>query len=176
MGWVTVALYLITSWQCLSVSRLLARMSDAPNAERSTWALFGIAFVALGLNKQLDLQAALTDIGRIVVTRVGLMAHKGTLQVAFITLVVSICCATIFALSRTLRCAHPAARVASLGATLVVAFVAIRAASFHHIDEFIGSTVLMVRWNWILEIGGIALVLIGSIWLRRSKVRPQFKK
>jgi hypothetical protein len=40
----------------------------------------------------------------------------------------------------------------------------IRAASFHHVDRLIGRTVLGFRWNWILEMGGIGLVLLASQW------------
>jgi hypothetical protein len=40
----------------------------------------------------------------------------------------------------------------------------IRAASFHHIDRFIGSTILGFRWNWLLEMGGITVVLLASWW------------
>lgn len=144
--------------------RFLARAPAAPKPERFIWASIGIAFVALGINKQLDLQSALTQIGRIVVARADLMAYKAWIQLAFIGVVVAICGLTIFALTKMLRGAHSATWVASFGATLVLGFVTIRAASFHHIDEFIGSTVLMLRWNWILEIGGIAMVVIGSIW------------
>jgi hypothetical protein len=31
-------------------------------------------------------------------------------------------------------------------------------------DRFIGHTLLGLRWNWILEMGGIALVLLASQW------------
>src|SRR5215471_20103805 len=50
------------------------------------------------------------------------------------------------------------------GTTLVTGYVLIRAASFHHVDRFIGRTILGFRWNWILEMGGIALVLFASQW------------
>ena len=52
----------------------------------------------------------------------------------------------------------------SIGTTLVIGYVLIRAASFHHVDRFIGRTILGFRWNWILEMGGIALVLFASQW------------
>jgi hypothetical protein len=53
---------------------------------------------------------------------------------------------------------------ALIGTTLVIGYVLIRATSFHHIDRFIGRTILGFRWNWILEMGGIALVLFASLW------------
>jgi hypothetical protein len=55
-----------------------------------------------------------------------------------------------------------------MGTVLVLAFVLIRAASFHHIDQFIGERILGFKWNWVLEMGGISIVLLGSEWRRRS--------
>ena len=54
--------------------------------------------------------------------------------------------------------------LALVGSTFVLGFVIIRAASFHHIDRFIGNQILGLRWNWVLEMGGIVLVLLASIW------------
>jgi hypothetical protein len=52
------------------------------------------------------------------------------------------------------------------GTTLVIGYVLIRAPSFHHVDRLIGRTVLGFRWNWILEMGAIGLVLLASQWRR----------
>ena len=51
-----------------------------------------------------------------------------------------------------------------MGTVLVFGYVLIRAASFHHIDRFIGESVLGLRWNWVIEISGISLVFTASRW------------
>ena len=56
--------------------------------------------------------------------------------------------------------------LALLGTAAVLAFVLIRAASLHHIDRFIGQRILGLTWNWVLEMGGISLVLVASEWRR----------
>jgi len=56
--------------------------------------------------------------------------------------------------------------LALVGIALVIGYVLIRAASFHHIDRFIGRTLLGFRWNWIIEMGGITVVILASIWRR----------
>jgi hypothetical protein len=68
-----------------------------------------------------------------------------------------------------LRGAHPAAWLATFGTILIVGFVTIRASSFHHMDRFIDSRFLMLRWNWLLEIGGISLVLAACVWRTSAK-------
>jgi hypothetical protein len=55
---------------------------------------------------------------------------------------------------------------------MVICYVLIRAASFHHDDRFIGETILGFRWNWVIEIGGIRLVLAASYW-RRTFAGPR---
>ena len=58
-------------------------------------------------------------------------------------------------------------RFALLGTILVIGYVLICAASFHHIDRFIGTTFLGLRWNWILEMEA----LLASQWRRRKQKR-----
>ena len=51
---------------------------------------------------------------------------------------------------------------------VVLAFVLIRAASFHHIDRFIDARILGLKWNWVVEMGGISIVLVASQWRDRT--------
>src|SRR5215210_5144909 len=59
-------------------------------------------------------------------------------------------------LRRVIR--HVAGAVLGLG--FLVTFVALRAASFHHVDQWLGSGV--VRPNWVLELSGIALIAMSA--------------
>ena len=69
-GWLTVALYAFAAWACLTVLRR-ERMAKLPLVanEGLVWRLMMVFMIALGINKQLDLQSAFTELGRI-------MAHK----------------------------------------------------------------------------------------------------
>jgi len=58
--------------------------------------------------------------------------------------------------------------LALAGSMFVFGYVVIRAASFHHFDRFIGSRILGLQWNWILEITGIVLVALASEWRRMN--------
>jgi hypothetical protein len=44
-------------------------------------------------------------------------------------------------------------------------FVLIRASSFHRVDVFLGHRLVHLRMNWLLEMGGI-LVMLGAALLR----------
>ena len=53
-------------------------------------------------------------------------------------------------------------RVAVAGGVGLVAFVVFRAASFHHVDVHIGRRLFEIKLEWLLEIGGILLILTAT--------------
>jgi hypothetical protein len=164
-GWITVALYLAASLSCWRTARLAAEQMQKTR-ERYLWRFLSILFLALGINKQLDLQSALTEIGRIVALSQGWYERRQTIQLQFVAIVVIVTMVAVLALLVWTRRSPAATWLALTGAVLVFGFVVIRAASFHHIDRFIGERVMMLRWNWVVEMGGIILVIVGSEWRR----------
>jgi hypothetical protein len=137
--------------------------------ERHAWRAVSVVFLALGINKQLDLQSALTEAGRILALSEGWYAQRRDVQLAFIILVAISCTVAAIILAIWAYNAPVPTWFALIGTTFVLGFVLIRAASFHHIDRFIGERILNLRWNWILEMGGISIVLVASEWRRTKK-------
>ena len=156
-GWVTAV---ISCW-------ITARNSSL--SDRKIWYAITVLFLGLGINKQLDLQSAVTEMGRIVAIEEGWYARRETVQLYFIIVVALVCSWAIISMVVAARSASFSTWLALVGTTMVIGFVLIRAASFHHIDRFIGSTVLGFRWNWILEMGGISVVIAASLWRRNRK-------
>jgi hypothetical protein len=169
MGWLTVALYFLAALGCWLTVRMLSSPDFAAESTKEVraWWWIAVTFVALGINKQLDLQTALTETGRALATFQGWYDQRQPVQVAFIALVTIICLMATVVLLRWARHAPAPTWLALIGSVSVIRYVLIRAASFHHIDRFIGAEVLGFRWNWILEIGGISVVLVASYWRRR---------
>jgi len=163
-GWVTVVLYFLAVFSCWATAR------NPAIKEKRIWAAVSILFLGLGINKQLDLQSALTEVGRVFALEQGWYGQRQLVQLVFIIFVAIVCvCGVVTLLIWARRTPFPT-WVALLGTTLVIGFVLIRAASFHHIDRFIGSTILGFRWNWILEMGGISVVLLASQWRQRTSI------
>jgi len=157
-GWITVLLYflaVISCWRTARRSQLL---------DRKIWYVISISFLFLGINKQLDLQTALTELGRVLAYQEGWYGQRETVQLYFIIAVALFCGWAIIALLVWARHSPLPTWLALVGTTSVIGYVLIRAASFHHIDRFIGSSVLGFRLNWILEMGGISMVLLASWW------------
>jgi hypothetical protein len=161
-GWITVVLYFLAVISC----GLVVRSGEAN--DRKIWAAISILFLGLGINKQLDLQSALTEFGRTLAFQFGWYGQRRLAQVVLVSSVAIVCVGAVTGLLIGARHSAPPTRLAILGTALVLGFVLIRAASFHHIDQFIGQTVLGFRWNWILEMGGICVVLLASEWGRRT--------
>jgi hypothetical protein len=76
----------------------------------------------------------------------------------------------IVALGFFLRTTFARTGLAVLGLGLVCGFVAIRAASFHHVDNLIDARWFGLRMNWLLEMSGPLIVLLASVQAGRSRV------
>jgi hypothetical protein len=77
-------------------------------------------------------------------------------QLVFIVAIAVCALLSVCALALLLRSVLRRAWLLLVGLAWVLGFVVVRAASFHHIDLFLRSG--SVRWNWVLELSGIAIV------------------
>jgi hypothetical protein len=161
-GWVTVVLYLLAAGSCWISAQKLG-LEDVSNEGRA-WRAISVLFLALGINNQLDLQTALTEAGRVLAHYQGWYEQRRFVQLAFIALVAMTCLIAAITLLLWARNTPIPTKLALIGATMVLGYVLIRAASFHHVDWFIGRKILGLRWNWVLEMSGISLVLLASKW------------
>ena len=169
IGWLTLLLYALGAWQCY---RLATRHAGLLGQNEATlWWILALGLTALGINKQLDLQTALTEFARSLAYQEGWYEKRREVQVLFIYAVAALAGCTAIALAFLARKAPFATLVAIAGSACLLAFVAMRAASFHHFDRFIGSEYLGLRMNWILEMGGICIIYFGARWRLRSHRR-----
>jgi hypothetical protein len=168
-GWIIVALYLLASISCWKLARRISLVHTSASTEHHAWRAIAALFFALGINKLLDFQAALTEVGRILVFNEGWYAQRQVVQLTFIFLVGISCVVAGIIWLIWARNAPLSTSFGFVGATFILAFVLIRAASFHPVDHFIGERILGLSWNWILEASGINFVLMASQWRRKRK-------
>jgi hypothetical protein len=74
-----------------------------------------------------------------------------------------------FMMPRLVPRAPASTSLALTGLTFLVGYVLTRAASLHQADSIIYTQFVGLRLNWILEIGGIGIVLVATFW-RQSKI------
>ncbi len=173
VGWLTVVAYLVAGLLCQRAARL-ARAAERnfaahepirANEERALsrlWTLAMVAMVAMGVNKQLDLQSWLTQVARDMARDGGWYAERRSVQVTFIMAVMLVGAAGTAGLAWSLRSVFSRAMGTVVGLGVIVSFVVIRAASFHHFDILIGLQIWGVRGNWLLELGGISIVAVAT--------------
>ena len=51
----------------------------------------------------------------------------------------------------------------------VLLFVFMRAASFHHLDEWVTVKIGLMRSGWWLELAGIAVIALSAVAFRREQ-------
>jgi hypothetical protein len=171
-GWLTVAAYAGAAALCAATARA-GRFPDARRrVERAWWIMLALGLAAPAVNKQLDLQSALTAVGRCVAQADGWYAERRAAQAGFIAAAAAV--ALIAALTAAVVSRRSLARVwlSLVGAAALAAFVMIRAVGFHHVDSLIGTEVAGWRLNWVFELGGIALVGLGAAWALAVGPRP----
>jgi hypothetical protein len=174
LGWVTVIAYLAAAFAAFRASFLsraqVVGVFDDPFGERDRravarfWAAVGLCMIALGINKQLDLQTFFTEALRSIAMSQGWYEDRRRYQIGFIVglaLGGSVALAlVVFALRRVFRYIF----LGATGLALITGFVLVRAASFHHVDQLLGSG--RIRLNWVLELSGIAVVLVAALRAR----------
>ncbi len=179
MGWLTVAAYGLTAVLCL-----MAALRQGPGSggskgaggagegngearsQRRLWLGMSAVMFLLGINKQLDLQSLLTNIGRIVANRGGWYDQRRTIQFWFVVAVGLASVAAFVFLVRKTRSIFRGRIWLLLGLSMLLLFVVMRAASFHHVGEFLEKRVLGLKMNWLLELGSIALVAVSAARVR----------
>ncbi|MFD1785988.1 hypothetical protein ACFSC3_00230 [Sphingomonas floccifaciens] len=159
IGWSIVAAYLVTAALCWWAGRVSLQCSG----RSGTWPILAAALLALGINKQLDLQALVVVIGRRVAFYQGWYEDRRFVQMAFITVLFVAAILLCRLMARLAAKGPPQERRALLGIVVLATFVLIRAASFHHVDRLLGANAAHLRINHLLELGGIALIAVPAL-------------
>lgn len=174
MGWFTVAAY-----ACGAVWAVLASKSGAKTGNRvqarqrsRLWLVVAVAMACLCLNKQLDLQTLLTDIGRGLAKDQGWYDQRRSFQKGFVLVVLGSAAAFGGWFMWRFHLFWRGHNLLLAGALFLLTFVVVRAISFHHIDEFLGREVIGVRMNWALELSGIALINLAAVREWRGRDSP----
>lgn len=167
-GWATLFAYAAAAILCWRVHY------TAGPAEQRAWAALALFLAALAINKQLDLQTLLTDVGRTVAKAQGWYRERRMVQAAFIASLMVGGLVAILLLFTAYRSASLALRGALAGTALLLVFVLVRASSFEKVDLLINSTIGGVRANHAMELGGIAIV--ASCAMARSYPTPPWRQ
>lgn len=161
-GWLTVLSYFL----CFVLAVMVLRRRPA-GAARGLWLTIAGLMAFLGVNKQLDLQTALTATGRCMARAQGWYDDRHMVQLAFIVgLVLGVALALVWttnALRGHMRRNGPAL----LGLAVLCGFVLVRAVGFHHVDRLISADFANIKYNFWFENAGLWLIAINALMLLR---------
>lgn len=161
LPWLAVTGYVMAAGLCW-----LQRGPTSESRERLFWLLSALFLLGLGINKQLDLQTALTALGRQLARDGGWYGERRTFQTAVIFAGLLLAPGVAIALAWLTRGMRARVLVTLAGLGLLGAFVILRAASFHHLDVAMRTPVFGLKLHTVLELAGIAVVTIGAGWPR----------
>nr|WP_318272709.1 hypothetical protein [Paracoccus saliphilus] len=170
-GWVTVASYLVTALLAAAVWRV-----TGPGRGRAFWAVLTLILGFLALNKQLDLQTALTGVGRCLAWSQGWYENRRLVQAGFIGALLVLLVMGLFTAMQALRGNLQRNLLALLGLTVLLGFVMVRAVSIHHFDFLISDHSLGVPNNFLFENAGLVLIAVNAALLllrRRHRTRQR---
>jgi hypothetical protein len=127
--------------------------------------------MALGLNKQLDLQTWVLQTLRRTAYEGGWYDKRREYQVRFIGAALVLAAVTAALVAYVLRRVLRRVLIAITGMITLVVFVVVRAASFHYVDKFLqlgGS----IGINVLLELSGIGLIIVSVlVWQRAERLQ-----
>ena len=159
MGWITVAFYFSTAL----ISAFCAVHNKNDRTGFRFWGLIALFLLLLGINKQLDLQSFFTEVGRIIAREEGWYGKRRTVQFVFVIFVFCIGLTAVVTVWWLLRNDWSRFILPLTGFLLLITFIVIRAASFHHVDLFLKWNPAGVRMNWFFELGGTGIVFGGAL-------------
>jgi len=128
--------------------------------ERVLWTAIPITLALLGINKLLE--GALTNVGRLVAFDQGWYAHRRVFQTWLVASVLAICSIGAIVLLLSARQASLSTRLALSAAIMLLALGLTRDVSLHQIDHLIGERIMGLKLNWLLDVGGLGLVLFAQ--------------
>jgi hypothetical protein len=174
MGWLTVAAYGLAAIIAFLAAHRAGRAPGLALGSRTTWLLVSLLMSFLCLNKQLDLQSLLTDIGRVIAWKQGWYEDRREFQKWFVIGALGISCIIAFVTIIGFRQFWRYHFLLACGLVFLLTFIVVRAISFHHVDIFLRSQVAGAKMNWVLELTGIALVTTAAIrdWRNPRRLPP----
>lgn len=162
IGWFTVGAY----FACFMTAVCAAWLNRTKREDRQAflfWLVIGLVMLFLSINKQLDLQSLFTEVGRQIARAQGWFDHRRTVQFWFIVIFGAAALAVFVFLTMRMRGLFRKFKLACAGLFFLLAFVIIRAASFHHIDAVLGFRLSSVRMNWVFELAGIFMITLAGL-------------
>lgn len=159
-GWMTLLAYFLTSMLCAfgALSQLFQRR------DFFFWLLLTLLLIFLGLNKHFHLHNYITEMLRGLAKSHGWYGERRRVQMLFIVML-GLLLPIIFFIFRTMLAQlWLRYRIIITGSVLLIIFIVVRAASFHHVQAILYTNIGSIRLYQLIELLIISLIFIGSLF------------
>jgi hypothetical protein len=171
LGWSLTAGYAAAAALAALVALRAPFAAETQTRERVFWTLVTLFLAFMALNKQLELQTTLRETGRCIARAEGWYRGRGAVQERFVLVLAATLAGLGLGAVWWLRKALLRNLPALAGCLLLAGFIAVRAADIGNVARFLRWEVMQISGPRWVEMGGIALVLAGALWLLRRR-RP----
>lgn len=159
-GWLTVVVYGLCA-----ILAIFVAIRMRPGRRQLFWILVAVLMAFLAVNKELDLQSALTAAGRCLARMQGWYDERHIVQRRFIFLLLVTTTIAVSVGLYQMRRHFRTHGMAILGLATVALFVAVRAIGFHDVDQMINDSVADIRFNFLFEVSGLILIASNAVYL-----------
>jgi hypothetical protein len=173
MGWFITGLYLAGVGICtLCVKR------SRQHALSGTWFWWVcvLALLLLGINKQLDLQMLLADLGRTYARSHAWYSLRKPVQIQAVSISLALCLGMVEIILFKLRQQAKITWLALFGLAILALYFGLRMVSLHQVDKYVMVSCRGIALGSLIEIGGILCVSTSAImgWLKYRRPRAQY--
>ena len=180
ISWLAVGIYTLACLLSIGVARRESCRHISLPRHRIFWTLVILFLAFLALNKQLDLQTGFTELLRGISKHEGWYEARRGIQRLFVIGMIGGAILALFTLLILIRRSFWRLLPIAFGMTLLVSFLLIRSASFHHMDLFLPTSVFGIKLYILLELGGGVVVLMGAFFnfliLKDSSLKDSSQK
>ena len=155
MYWITVAAYFVTA--------LLCAICAIRSNRRGIWWGLALGMLLLTINKQQDLLGLLTALGRSNAWNANWYIARGSIQIPIIAGMAVLGGVLLGIAMWLVRPLQGLMWLAITGFIFLLGFATMRAVSLHAIDVFLYTPHAGIYLNWVLELGGIALIVSAAL-------------
>lgn len=156
--WLTIAACLLAA----AMSMQAAARGTSAAYERHFWQFAAALLAFLAINELLDLHTLITIAGRAHAKAFGWYGAHRAAQYAFVIALSGGGAMAGLAMLWLTRRADQAVRLAVVGFAFIGLFALLRAASFHHLDDFLGGRTFRFDWSSVPEMVGIGVVAYAA--------------
>ncbi len=157
LGWVITGSYFACAIMAAVFATFLNQMEEKKPFH--FWLLISIIMIGLGINKQLDVQTLLTEVGRQLSYTQEWYEMRRIVQLLFMTALFAAGVAAFAWFTISFRDLLRRYVFAFCGLFFLLSYMVIRAAAFHHVGELIQYDLQGIRMKWVLELAGIYMII-----------------